>query len=201
MLHSVLAMHDALSDVDHDIIVVLPADQHDTWRDIVAQHRVTVPHSVATGGATRYHSVYNGLDAAGAMQVGDVVLVHDAVRPLATPALIRTVRNAVIDSRHAAVPVVPLTDSVRRVTGAATVAVDRKTLVAVQTPQGCDAMQLRHAYFDLVPYNDTLTDDASVIEAAGGTVVTVPGDPSNIKITHHIDLATAEAIIKSRQNG
>lgn len=201
MLHSVQTMEAALSDEPHTLVVVLPAAQQALWRDIVSQYHVTTPHIVADGGDTRYASVKNGIAAAGEIAHGDIILVHDAVRPLASADLIRRVRDAVKASRHGVVPVVPLSDSVRRVTaGGSTVAVERKALRAVQTPQGFDAEQLRRAYFEQVPYNDTLTDDASVIEAAGGVIDTVEGETTNLKITHSIDLATATAVLSTQHD-
>ncbi len=114
--------------------------------------------------------------------------MHDAARPMATAALFQRVVDAVVDGADAAVPAVPLTDSVRSSSGGA---IDRSTLLAVQTPQGFPVESLRRAHAS----GGDATDDASLVEAAGGTVVTVDGEPDNFKITKRSDLAAAAAIL------
>jgi 2-C-methyl-D-erythritol 4-phosphate cytidylyltransferase len=143
------------------------------------------------GGATRADSVRAGL---GAVPVdADVVLVHDAARPLATRALCDAVIAAVRDGADAAVPAVSVADTIKRVEGARVVdTVDRAQLVAVQTPQAFRASALRAAH---ASGRDT-TDDAALVEAAGGTVVVVPGEPRNLKITTPDDLAVAAALME-----
>lgn len=142
---------------------------------------ITVP-----GGLSRSASVRCGLAAV--PDDAEVVLVHDAARPMATAALFQRVVDAVADGADAAVPAVPLTDSVRSSSGGA---IDRSTLLAVQTPQGFAVECLRRAHAS----GGDATDDASLVEATGGTVVTVDGEPDNFKITKRSDLAAAAAIL------
>jgi 2-C-methyl-D-erythritol 4-phosphate cytidylyltransferase len=143
---------------------------------------------VVAGGTTRSGSVRAGLAAV--PDDAAVVLVHDAARPLASPALFDAVIGAVAAGADAAVPAVAVADTLRRLDGAA---VDRSELVAVQTPQGFRAEALR-AVHEAEP---EATDDASLIEAAGGCVVVVPGEARNRKITDPDDLRMAEALLRT----
>ena len=140
---------------------------------------------VVTGGETRSESVRRGLEAVPA--AAEVVLVHDGARPLASADLCRRVVAAVRAGADAAVPTVPVADSLRR-RGAA---VDRAEFAAVQTPQGFRAAALRAAH----AAGAEATDDATLVEAAGGRVVLVDGEPGNIKITTPADLRMAEALL------
>jgi len=146
--------------------------------------------AVVAGGATRAESVRAGLAAVPAPT--DVVVVHDAARPLASPALFAAVTAAVRDGADAAVPAVPVADTIKRVDGArVTGTVDRDGLVAVQTPQAFRAGALRAAH----AARGDATDDAALVEAAGGTVVVVPGEPRNVKITTPADLDVVAALL------
>ena len=143
---------------------------------------------VVAGGETRSDSVRAGLAAAG--DEAEVVVVHDAARPLATAALFRAVVAAVEAGADAAVPALPVTDTVKRVAaGRVLETVDRSDLVAVQTPQAFRLGLLRKAHEAGV----VSTDDASLVEALGATVVVVPGEPRNMKLTSPDDLAVLEA--------
>lgn len=177
-----------------EIVVVLPPDQHGLWRDLCRKHGFSVPHVVAGGGASRFESVRNGLRIAQAPD-GGVIAVHDGVRPLVPQSVIGRVMQAA-RLGGAAIPVVPVTDSVRRLdAGGASHAVPRSQLRAVQTPQAFSAALLRQAY-RTEPSSD-FTDDASVVEAAGHAVTLVDGDPVNIKITHPADIAVAEILMSN----
>jgi 2-C-methyl-D-erythritol 4-phosphate cytidylyltransferase len=138
---------------------------------------------VVAGGATRSESVRAGL---GAVPAGaDVVVVHDAARPFAAPALFEAVVACVRAGADAAIPGVPIVDTVKRVAGGRVVGtLDRDELVAVQTPQAFDAGALRRAHAG----GGEATDDAALVEAAGGRVMVVPGDRANTKITSRADL-------------
>jgi 2-C-methyl-D-erythritol 4-phosphate cytidylyltransferase len=158
------------------------------------------PHgadAVVTGGATRAESVRCGLAAVPAD--ADVIVVHDAARPLASLALF----DAVIDGvegggADGAVPGIPPSDTIKAVdeSGRVTSTLDRATLVAVQTPQAFRADVLRRAH-EHAPRS--ATDDAMLVEALGGTVLVVPGDPGNLKITGPGDLQAAERLLATRE--
>ena len=179
-------------DGSFDVIVTLPADQMELWRDLCDRYGFAVPHRVVAGGETRWHSVKNALDSIGDIADVDVIAVHDGVRPLVTADLIGRVLDAARKT-GGAIPVVPLNDSVRQVEGEASHALDRSSLRAVQTPQVFDARLLLEAYRQ--PFDTTFTDDASVVERAGNAVTLVEGDPQNLKITRPMDLALAEYLL------
>ena len=124
-------------------------------------------------------------------EAAEVIVVHDAARPLASEALFAAVVGAVRDGADAAVPGVPVTDTLRRRGGGL---VDRDELVAVQTPQAFAADRLRAVHAT----EPEATDDASLVEAAGGRVVVVDGEPANRKITEPADLAVAAALLEER---
>lgn len=141
---------------------------------------------VITGGDTRAASVRAGLAA---LPLCDVVVVHDAARPLATKQLFTRVVEAVVDGADAAIPGLHITDTVKRTTltngvHRVVATVDRSDLVTVQTPQAFRREMLDRAHGTL----SDATDDAALVEASGGTVVVVPGETGNIKITDPGDL-------------
>jgi 2-C-methyl-D-erythritol 4-phosphate cytidylyltransferase len=144
-------------------------------------------HTVA-GAETRAGSVRAGLAAV--PDDAEVVVVHDAARPLASTALFAAVIDAVRDGADAALPGVPVVDTLRHRDGSP---VDRDELVAVQTPQAFAAERLRAVHAG----EPEATDDASLVEAAGGKVVVVPGEADNAKITSPGDLLVAEARLQA----
>lgn len=159
--------------VSDGVVLVVPAAD--------AEREQGVP-----GGATRSESVRAGLAAVPAEAT--IVCVHDAARPFASAALFAAVVAAVQSGADGAVPGLPVTDTIKVVEGARVVAtLDRSRLVAVQTPQAFRADALRRAH----GAGGDQTDDAALVEALGGTVVVVPGEPDNRKITHPEDLAWA----------
>lgn len=170
--------------VDHSLAV---AARHSDGVVVVVPPGEPVPDAlradvVVEGGATRSESVRRGLAAV----PGDttIVLVHDAARPVASDALFRRVVDAVLGGAAVAVPAIEVADTIRHRDGGV---VDRAELLAVQTPQGFDAAALRAAHAN----GGEATDDASLVEARGGTVVTVAGERTNIKITEPADLVVA----------
>ena len=145
---------------------------------------------VVAGAATRSGSVRAGLGAV--PDSAAVIVIHDAARPLAAPELFARAVGAIRAGADGAVCAVPVTDTLKLVEGVTIVAtVDRSTLVAVQTPQAFRAEALRAAHAG----RPEATDDASVVEAGGGKVVIVAGDPRNLKLTHASDLKVAAALL------
>jgi 2-C-methyl-D-erythritol 4-phosphate cytidylyltransferase len=142
------------------------------------------------GGASRADSVRAGLAAL--PPATDIVVVHDAARPLASAALFEAVLGAVRGGADAAVPAIPVADTIKRVDGdRVTETLARDGLVAVQTPQAFRVDALRAAHTD----GGDATDDAALVEAAGGTVVVVPGEARNVKLTTAGDLAVVAALL------
>jgi len=142
---------------------------------------------VISGGPTRASSVRRGLAAV--PENADIIVVHDAARPLASHELFRSVVDAVVAGADGAIPGLALADTVKRVRcGRVVDTLDRSELVAVQTPQAFRAEVLRRAHADA----PEATDDAGLLEALGLNVVVVPGEYHNLKLTSPDDLATAE---------
>ena len=141
--------------------------------------------SVVTGGATRSDSVRAGLTQA---TDAEIIVIHDAARPLATSALFSAVVHAIVQGAHAAVPGLDVTDTLKRVSNAdprlVLDTVDRDHLVTVQTPQAFRGDTLRRAHTN----GADATDDAALVEALGIAVRVVPGETTNIKVTHESDL-------------
>jgi len=184
------------------VVLVLPASDvadETTWSSV---SDVTV----VAGGPTRTASVRNGLAAVPGEAA--IVLVHDGARPFATLDLYRQVIDAVRGGADGAVPGLPVTDTVKviEVVESASIGVsgavvphivdtpDRATLLAVQTPQGFAADVLRRAYLSEVD----ASDDSALVESIGGTVIAVPGEIDNRKITHPEDLVWARDLLARR---
>ena len=161
-----------------EIVVVLPAEHTGFWHNLSARFEVA-PHTVAEGGRERFHSVKNGLAAL--KRDPELIAVQDGVRPLATHEAIRRIARTA-EREGSAIPVVQPVDSFRIVTAeGASHPVERATLRIVQTPQFFRAELLRKAY--ACAYDPAFTDDATVVEAAGGVLRLVEGETTNLKIT------------------
>ncbi len=142
--------------------------------------------AVVAGGPTRAASVRAGL--AQVPDTAEIVIVHDAARPLASPRLFAAVIGAVLAGSDAAIPCIPVADTLKRVRDGWVVStVDRRGLGAVQTPQAFRTAVLRRAHHG----EPEATDDAALVEALGGSVAVVEGEARNRKITDADDLALA----------
>ena len=131
-----------------------------------------------------------------------MIVVHDAARPLASPALFEAVIEAVTSGgADGAVPGIPLRDTIKAVdeSGHVTSTLDRSALVAVQTPQAFRAGLLRGAHEQRGSDGSGAPDDAVLVEALGATVRVVPGEPGNLKITDPDDLRAAERLLGPAQ--
>ena len=187
MLHDRMVLHHAISRIkaatpDSHTVVVMSRD----WAESVDSLGCTV----AIGGATRWHSVKNALAACSDI-AADVITVHDGARPLPSSDMIQRVIHACVN-HHGAIPVIPVTDSLRRTDGTPA---NRADFRAVQTPQAFRAELLRRAYD--VEFRPEFTDDASVMTAAGFTDITlVEGDPMNLKITLPMDIEIANVYLQ-----
>ncbi|MEM9467898.1 MAG: 2-C-methyl-D-erythritol 4-phosphate cytidylyltransferase [Actinomycetota bacterium] len=163
------------------VVAVLPADV-----DLGYTESVATPVYGVVGGESRSASVRNGLAAVPAD--AEVVLVHDAARPLTPGDVFARVIAAVRDGADAVVPVLDVTDSLRHRRDGA---VDRAEFAAVQTPQGFSAAGLRSAHAS----GADATDDATLVESTGGTVTMVAGDRAAMKLTTPFDLRIAELLL------
>jgi 2-C-methyl-D-erythritol 4-phosphate cytidylyltransferase len=179
------------------LVVAAPAGREDEVRSLLATIApvAEVVTRVVTGGDTRRASVAAGL-AALAPDV-DVVLVHDAARPLVPASMVTRVVDAVLAGAPAVVPVLPVTDTIKRVDGDIVVeTVDRASLRAVQTPQAFQRQALERAHAQTTT---DATDDATMVEEIGLPVHVVQGNDEALKITRPLDLAQAEAILRARR--
>ncbi len=176
------------------MVLVISQDMEELWHDLCVRHEFDSPVTVY-GGKSRWESVRNGLAAV--ERETSVITVHDGARPLVSAPVVLAALEAVTSGADGAVPVIPMTDSLRHVDSDDRIhgrAVDRSEYVGVQTPQVFNRERLERAYS--LPYSPAFTDDASVMEAAGYTDLRLtPGSPYNIKITNPCDLALAEVLL------
>jgi len=162
------------------VLVVPPGREHDPALFEAGDR-------IVAGGATRSASVRAGLSAV--PDYAEIIVVHDAARPLASAGLFRAVVGAVVGGAEGAVPGLDLADTVKLVEGGTVQhTLDRSKLVRVQTPQAFRASTLRRAHAGEVD----ATDDSAVVEALGAEIVVVPGEEANLKITTPADLALLE---------
>jgi 2-C-methyl-D-erythritol 4-phosphate cytidylyltransferase len=175
-------------DPSMQIILALPEDFMDTWKDLCIKHSFTIQHELIAGGKERFHSVQNALKIA----EGDFIGIHDAVRPFVDLHVIQNCFQLVIE-HLAVVPVIDMKDSLRQLCGKHSVSVNRSQFKLVQTPQVFESQLLRKAY--KLPFDESFTDDASVIEALGQRITLVNGNEENIKLTTPFDLKLAEVLL------
>ena len=177
-------------DPNIELIVVLPVEQRSYWEHLCAEYGFTLPHRIAAGGETLFHSVKNGLAL---VEEDGVVGVHDGVRPFVSAEVIANC-YAQAATLQAVVPVTDVVETVRHLLpegGSETVS--RNDYKLVQTPQVFTVELLKRAYAQ--DYKPFFTDDASVVEALGQPVHLVSGNRENIKLTTPFDLKVAESLI------
>ncbi len=183
LMHTIEAFRKALDGIE--IILVLPADQHEYWQKLCQDYNFCSPELIAKGGETRFHSVKNGL----ALLPDDedaVVGIHDGVRPFVSKETIQRCYAAAAGGR-AVVPVVPVVETIRQILpDGKSITRPRDEYRLVQTPQTFPLVMLKKAYEQ--PYSETFTDDASVVEAMVEEILMVEGNRENIKITTPSDL-------------
>ncbi len=175
------------------VVVVLNQANVLYFEDLCRQYQFHFPVQLVVGGETRFHSVKNGLNA-----IADntaLVAIHDAARPLVSNDTIQRAFQKANES-GAAVPVVPLNESLRELSGNENKAVSRENYRIIQTPQ-CFQVDLIKKAFE-TDYSPEFTDDATVMEKAGYQIQLVEGNPENIKLTVPSDFQLAEAILKNR---
>jgi len=177
-------------DSEIELILVLPAAQQEYWHSICRQYEFSLSHKIVDGGETRFHSVRNGL-ALVPDAPESLVAVHDGVRPFVSQKTISEAFDCA-EKYGTAVPTIDPVDSVRMVTGASNTAADRTKLKMVQISLIFKNSILKEAY--LQPYTPSFTDDASVVEKCGHSIMLTEGNRENIKITTPFDLSVANFI-------
>ena len=176
----------------HEIVLVLGSHNLEQGRTLVVMEGWRKVKNICVGGVERYHSVKAGLQH---LSPCDWIMVHDGARPCVTPEIIESGLESALET-GAAVPIIGVSDTVKRVEGGLVVdTLNRDALRAVQTPQVFRSDVLQKAYKGKV---DGVTDDASLVERLGHRVNTFPGSEENIKVTTQVDLRLAEVILKSR---
>lgn len=203
LMHTIDVFHQF--DTEAQIILVLSKDHLDIWKELCEQYKFDIPHSVALGGNTRFHSVQNGLSL-----LADnvkLVAVHDGVRPFVSKEVIQLAYDKAQET-GTAIPVVPAIDSLRIVNALEGIgqkaleggymksnkSVPRSQYVQVQTPQVFKRELLVDAYAQ--PYDVNFTDDASVVEKHGHEICLTLGNRENIKLTTPWDMQIAETMIE-----
>ena len=178
-------------DAQMELILVLPVDHQPYWKSLCDEYHFTLPHRIANGGETRFHSVQNGLALVN--DLDGVVGVHDGVRPFVSQDVIGTCYDTAASGK-AVVPVIDVVETVRHLLSeGASETVPRGDYKLVQTPQVFPVSLLKRAYQQT--YIPHFTDDASVVEAMGCSVSLVAGNRENIKLTTPFDLKVAEALV------
>lgn len=189
LMHTINAFH--FSHTQPQIIVVLHPDSHGIWNELCAEHNFTIPYQLIDGGETRFHSVRNGINAIEAEDA--IIAIHDAVRPLVAKEIIDDSYDCA-EKYGNAIVAIKSRDSVRQIKDNRSQSLNREEIYLIQTPQTFQAEQLKKAY--LQPYQESFTDDASVVEQTGVNINLIGGSYQNMKITFPEDIAIAEFLLK-----
>lgn len=186
LMHTLEAFH--FDDIQ--ILLVLPSDQIDFWKELVVKHAFQIPHRLVVGGEARFHSVLNGLNAIPDKE--GLVAIHDGVRPLIDRAIITNSFEQAKEHGNAIVSI-PLKDSIRSISDFGNKQEDRSAFRLIQTPQTFRLELIKDAF--LQDFDPLFTDDASVLEKAGHQIHLIDGSYQNIKITTPEDLLIAESFL------
>jgi len=190
LMHSIEAFYKYENNIE--IILVLPEQQVNFWNSLCKSHGFDIKHHIVFGGKTRFESVKNGLSTVN--PINKQIAIHDGVRPLVSQ---NTIDRCFMESKaHGnSIPAILPVDSIRQVTINGNQFIDRSKLRLIQTPQVFEAGLLKKAYGQ--NYQESFTDDASVVEAMGEKINLIEGNRENIKITNNIDLLIAEVLFKT----
>lgn len=178
-------------DSEIELILALPEDWIDHWKELQIGYMFTIPHIVVSGGNERFHTVQNALKKC----TGKFVAVHDGVRPFVEPSLLQFC-FASLKEHSAVIPLLSIKESVRFLTHDKTETLDRNNYKIVHTPQFFHSDVLKKAY--LQAYHSLITDDASLVEQMGEKLFFVESNEENIKVTTANDFLIAEAILASK---
>jgi 2-C-methyl-D-erythritol 4-phosphate cytidylyltransferase len=186
LMHTIQRFYDF--DDSTEILVTLPKDWWSYWSKLCEKHSFQIPVQLIEGGKERYHSVQKAVQVA----KGEIIAVHDGVRPLAS---IETIHQAfqLAEEKGSGIPVVPLKESIRKLSNDSNEAVYRNDYMLVHTPQCFRSIWLKEAYNQT--FTDKFTDDASVVEKAGKSIHLSASNEENIKITTPNDLKIAELFL------
>ncbi len=192
LYHTIKAFIDAYADIH--LVLVLPADQLSYAQMVLQSFPERIDITIVEGGETRYHSVQNGLKM---VEENSIVFVHDGVRPLVTPELVRRCYEQAVE-KGSAIPAIAVADSMRIIEDDESRPIDREMMRIIQTPQTFRSEIILPAFEQ--EYQASFTDEATVVEANGGIVFLAEGEKGNIKVTTPEDMIVAEALLKARNN-
>lgn len=192
LYYTIKAFIDAFSDIN--IILVFPQEHIDHGREIVDAYFNTNNILFTVGGETRFHSVKNGVSL---IQSESIIFVHDGVRCLVSPQLIKYCYDSAVE-KGTAIPCVPLKDSIRQISETGNQACDRNNFRLIQTPQTFHSKILLPA-MNNIEFKEKFTDEATVVESFGIDIHLMEGEETNIKITQPIDIFIAEQILQTKK--
>lgn len=178
---------------DLEIILVLPEEHIEKGKELVDAYFDPSRIRITAGGETRFHSVRNGVQQ---INTESIIMVHDGVRCLVTPELIRYCYDSALE-HGSAIPAIPVKDSIRQLQPEGSIAVDRTRLRSIQTPQCFHSKMLLPAMTN-IEFKEKFTDEATVVEAYGIELHLMEGEETNLKITTPMDMMIAEQILLSR---
>lgn len=187
LMHTLLKLYTFNSKAQ--LILTLPGDWFDYWKDLRKKHDFLIDVELVEGGQERFHSIKNALKFA----QGDIIAIHDGVRPLVSKDTLERLVDGVKKYR-AVIPVLGIKESVRMLRENQSEAINRDLVKIVQTPQFFIKELIQRAYTS--EFSNEFTDDASVVEKLGFSVELVPGNEENIKITTPLDLKMAEYFLQ-----
>jgi 2-C-methyl-D-erythritol 4-phosphate cytidylyltransferase len=189
LMRTIRAFHNYNAEMK--LIIALPPEHISYWKELCKKYNFEIPHQLVHGGETRHQTVKNAMVD---INPGCLVAIHDGVRPLVSVPLIRTCFDtaAVLGN---AIPVIELSESIRKVEGEKNFSADRSMFRLVQTPQVFQSDQLIEAFSK----NETteFTDEASLVESAGHRIHLVRGLSENIKITTALDMYFASSFLEN----
>ncbi len=177
------------------LVLVLPEAQTEIWSHLCKMHSFMLPHKTVTGGRERFFSVQNGLQL---IDGPGIVFIHDAVRPLVSMATLERCFTLATEKGNA-VPVIPVSESVRFGDAVNSRSIDRSQTWLVQTPQTFTIHAIKTAYTQ--DYEPRFTDDASVLESTGQKIWLTEGNRENIKLTWPTDMSLAEILLVNLNRG
>ena len=195
LVHAVKAL--AASPLVDLVVVAAPALSVEEVRSFLIDPEFGAEVTVVAGGETRSESVARAL--IGLPEDVDVVLVHDAARPLVPVEVVTAVASAVREGHQAVIPVVPVVDTIKSIDddGRILGTIPRAGLRATQTPQGFDRELLQRAHAEV---DEAVTDDAGMVESLGVEIHAVDGHEESFKVTRPIDVVLAESVIARRRS-
>ena len=187
LMHTVTKFQQSVA--EGKIILALPKKEQNTWQSLCEKYHFDIPHQIVNGGESRFHSVQNALKK---ISNKSIVAIHDGVRPLVSKTVIKNCIESA-EKFGATIPILPMQDSIRKISDNGNQMVDRSQFVSIQTPQCFRSEVILKAYQQ--EYQDSFTDDASVVEQLGHKIYLLEGNKENIKITTPEDLKIAEVLV------